>query len=537
MSDQAPSKLSFETASGIPLRPSYGPDDVSGLDPARDLGEPGRYPFTRGLYPTMYRERLWTMRQYAGFGVPEDTNARFRFLLGQGQTGLSLAFDLPTQLGYDSDDPEVEDEVGRVGVSVDTVEDIEEIFAGIPLDRVSTSFTINATAAPILAMLLVCAERRGVPWDRVRGTIQNDILKEYIARGTHIFPPGPAVRLAGDTVAFCCEQVPKVYPISISGGHMSEAGASPVQELAYTLADAIAYVEALVARGVEVDRFAPRLSFLFCTHQDFFEEIAKYRAARRLWASIMRERFGARLPESLHFRVFAGGGGSDLARREPLNNIVRTTMKLLAGVLGGVQSATVTPYDEAFALPTEDSQRIALRTQQIIAYETGVPKVTDPLGGSYFIEALTRDVERAAQTIMGQVDEGGGMVAAIERGDPQRAILERAYRTQARIASGEKPIVGVNCFADEGQADREPELLHHASPAVVARQRERLRTVRRRRDGARVEAALGALRRAAEGTENLFPFVLEAVRAEATIGEITRALREVFGEYKAAPGL
>jgi methylmalonyl-CoA mutase N-terminal domain/subunit len=484
----------------------------------------------------MYRERLWTMRQYAGFGVAEDTNARFHFLLSQGQTGLSLAFDLPTQLGYDSDDPEVEEEVGRLGVSVDTVDDLDRIFDGIPLDRVSTSFTINATAAPILAMLLICAERRGVSWERVRGTIQNDVLKEYIARGTHVFPPAPALRLACDTVAFCCDHMPKFYPISISGGHMSEAGASPVQELAYTLADAIAYVEHLMLRGVDVDRFAPRLSFLFCTHQDFFEEIAKYRAARRLWASIMRDRFGARLAESMQFRVFAGGGGSDLARREPLNNIVRTTLKLLAGVLGGVQSATVTPFDEAFALPTEDSQRIALRTQQIVAYETGVPTVADPLGGSYLVEALTGDVERAAATLIRQIDQGGGMVAAIERGDPQRAILERAYRVQARIASGEKPIVGVNCFVDESQADEEPQVLHRAPPEVVARQRERLAEMRRRRDGARVEAALDRLRRAAEGTENLFPFVLEAVRAQATIGEITRALREVFGEYKAPSG-
>ena len=525
-------KLPRETASGIPLKTSYGPAD------APEVAAPGEYPYVRGLHPEVYRTKLWTMRQYAGFGMSEDTNERFRFLLSQGQTGLSLAFDLPTQIGHDSDDPAVEEEVGRVGVAVDTVDDMERIFAGIPLDRVSTSFTINATAAPILAMYLVCAERRGVPWSRLRGTIQNDVLKEYIARGTHIFPPGPSLRLACDTMAFAVEQAPKFYPISISGGHMSEAGASPVQELAYTLANAIAYVRELVARGVEVDRFAPRLSFLFCTHQDFFEEIAKYRAARSLWATIMRERFGAQQPESLHFRVFAGGGGSDLAQREPLNNIVRTTLKLLAGVLGGVQSATVTPYDEFFALPTEDSQRISLRTQQIVAYETGIPAVTDPLGGSYYVETLTRQVEEAALAIVREVDAAGGMVAAIERGDPQRAILERAYRMQAKVATGEKPIVGVNCFVDDSQREMEPLVLHRASTAEVVRsQRERLATVRRTRDAAAVTRALGTLRTAAEGRENLFPPIVDAVRRQATIGEITGALRQVFGEYKAAAGL
>jgi methylmalonyl-CoA mutase N-terminal domain/subunit len=384
----------------------------------------------------------------------------------------------------------------------------------------------------------VCAERRGVAWNRLRGTIQNDILKEYIARGTHIFPPGPSLRLACDTMAFAVEHAPKFYPISISGGHMSEAGASPVQELAYTLANAIAYVGELVARGVEVDRFAPRLSFLFCTHQDFFEEIAKYRAARSLWATIMRERFGAQQPESLHFRVFAGGGGSDLAQREPLNNIVRTTLKLLAGVLGGVQSATVTPYDEFFALPTEDSQRISLRTQQIVAYETGIPAVTDPLGGSYFVESLTRQVEEAALAIIREVEAAGGMVAAIERGDPQRAILERAYRVQAKVATGEKPIVGVNCFVDDSQRETEPPVLHRASTAEVVRnQRERLAAVRRTRDAVAVARALDTLRSAAEGRENLFPPIVDAVRRQATLGEITAALRQVFGEYKAAPGL
>jgi methylmalonyl-CoA mutase, N-terminal domain len=530
-------RLPQETTSGIPLRPSYGPADIAHVDPARDIGAPGAYPFTRGLHPESYRQKLWTMRQYAGFGVSEDTNARFHFLLGQGQTGLSLAFDLPTQLGHDSDEPEVEEEVGRVGVAVDTVEDMERIFDGIPLDRVSTSFTINATAAPILAMYLLCAERRGVPWARVRGTLQNDILKEYVARGTHVFPPLPSLRLACDTVAFCVEHVPKFYPISISGGHMSEAGASPVEELGYTLADAIAYVGELTGRGIDVDRFAPRLSFLFCTHQDFFEEIAKYRAARKLWAAIMRERFGARQEESLHFRVFAGGGGSDLARREPLNNVVRTTLKLLAGVLGGVQSATVTPYDEFFALPTEDSQRLSIRTQQIVAYETGIPAVADPLGGSYYVEWLTDRVVQAAAAIIRQVDEGGGMVAAIERGEPQRAILERAYRREARIASGDKPVVGVNRFVDPAERDAEPAVLHRASPEAVAHQRERLAAVRASRGGAAVAEALDALRRAAEGTDNLFPHVLEAVRRRATIGEVTRALRQVWGEYKAAPGL
>jgi methylmalonyl-CoA mutase N-terminal domain/subunit len=537
MSERRQPRLPDVSASGIPIKGSYGPADVARIDPARDIGEPGEYPFVRGIHSAMYRERLWTMRQYAGFGVSEDTNARFRFLLSQGQTGLSLAFDLPTQIGHDSDDPSVEDEVGRVGVAVDTVDDMERLFADIPLDRVSTSFTINATAAPILAMYLLCAERRGIGWDRLRGTIQNDILKEYVARGTYIFPPRPSLRLAGDTVAFCVERAPKFYPISVSGGHMSEAGASPVQELAYTLADAIAYVGELVGRGIDVDRFAPRLSFLFCTHQDFFEEVAKYRAARTLWASIMRERFGARAGESLRFRVFAGGGGSDLAQREPLNNIVRTTLKLLAGVLGGVQSATVTPYDEFFALPTEESQRIALRTQQIVAYETGIPGVADPLGGSYYVEWLTREVADAASAIIREIDAGGGMVAAIERGDPQRAILERAYRIQAKIASGEKPIVGVNCFVDESQEDVQPGVLHRPSPEAVARQRERVAEARRRRDGAGVERALAALGKAAEGTANLFPFILEAVRCRATIGEVTNALRRVFGEYKAPAGL
>lgn len=522
-------KERFAGVSGRPVKRFYGPEDIAGMEYERDLGDPGEYPFTRGIHPTMYRGKLWTMRQFAGFGTAEETNARFRYLLEQGQTGLSTAFDMPTLLGYDSDHPYANGEVGKLGVAIDSLKDFEILFEGIPLDKVSTSMTINPPASIMLAMYLVVAEKQGVSWDQVSGTIQNDILKDYIAQKTYIYPPAPSMRLITDVMAFCARHVPKWNTISISGYHIREAGATAAQELAFTLADGIAYVEAGIKAGLDVDEFAPRLSFFFDVHNDFFEEIAKFRAARRIWARVMRERFGARNPRSWMLRTHAQTAGVSLTAQQPENNIVRVTLQALAAVLGGTQSLHTNSYDEALALPSEEAVRIALRTQQIIAYETGVADTVDPLGGSFYVEALTDKIEEEAVKYIEKIDEMGGAVAAVEQGFMQREIHRAALETQRRIESGEEVVVGVNRFRMEEEP--EPQLLR-VDPSLAKRQIERLKDLRSRRDAGKVEESLAALKRAAEGTDNLMPYILDAVRAYATVGEICHALREVFGEYQ-----
>ncbi|HBH01331.1 MAG TPA: methylmalonyl-CoA mutase [Candidatus Rokubacteria bacterium] len=514
---------------GIPVEPLYTPRDVEG-DYLERLGFPGEYPFTRGVYPTMYRGRPWTIRQYAGFGAAEESNRRYRYLLEHGQTGLSVALDLPTQCGYDSDDPMAEAEVGRVGVAIDTLRDMEILLDGLPLDRVSTSFTINGTAAILLAMYVAVAEAQGVPPARIAGTIQNDILKEYVARGTWIFPVEPSLRLIADTIEFCAERLPRFNPISIAGAHFRDAGGTAIQEAAYTLGDAFAYVETVRARGIEVDRFAPQLSFFFYTYTDVFEEVAKYRAMRRLWARAMRERFGARRPESLMFRFGNVCGGHSLTREEPLNNITRVTLGALASVLGGTQSMFTAAWDEAYAIPTEESARTALRIQQILLHEAGAGRTIDPLAGSYYVEALTDRMEQAIEAELRRVDAQGGMVRAVESGWVQREIHREAYRQERERQAGARVVVGVNRFRDEGAAP--PVALHRADPALAARQVARLAEVRRARDGTRAAAALAALREAAAGKANLMPLLLDAVRAYASVGEIASVLREVWGVFR-----
>ena len=519
----------FETPDGIPLHRVYTPEHTAGLDYLTDLGFPGEYPYTRGVYPTMYRGRLWTMRQYAGYGTAEESNRRFRFLLEQGQTGLSVAFDLPTQMGYDSDHPAAEAEVGRVGVAVDSLADLEVLFDGIPLDRVSVSMTINATAPVLLAMLQAVADRQGVAWDRLDGTTQNDILKEYVARGTYIFPPEPSLRLVADVVEHCVHHLPRWNPISISGYHIREAGATAVQELAFTFGNAITYVEKLLHRGLSVDQFAPQLSFFFNAHLNLFEEVAKFRAARRLWARIMRERFGAKDPRSWALRFHAQTAGVALQAREPENNVVRVTVQALAAVLGGAQSLHTNAKDEALALPTEEAARLALRTQQVLAFETGVADVIDPLGGSYYVEWLTDRVERGVQDYLDRLDALGGMLAAIEAGWVQREIAEAAYREQQRVETGEQIVVGVNRFAS---AEPPAIPLLRVDPQVAARQKSRLAEVRARRERREVLDSLRELRRAAAGMENLMPYLYRCVRAYATVGEVCDVLREVFGVHR-----
>ncbi|HYL82178.1 MAG TPA: methylmalonyl-CoA mutase family protein [Candidatus Acidoferrum sp.] len=516
------------TPSGIPLEASYGPESAEGRDPS-EIGYPGGYPYTRGLHASMYRGRLWTFRQYAGFGTAEDTNARYKFLLEQGQTGLSVALDLPTQMGYDSDDPRVEEEVGRVGVAIDTLADMEVIFQGLPLDKISSSFTINGTAAILLAMYLALCERASVPKEKVNGTIQNDILKEYVSRGTWIYPTGPSIRLIVDTIEHCATHAPNFNAISIAGAHFRDAGATAVQEMGYTLADAIAYLQACVDRGLPVDAIARQISFFFYTHMDFFEEVAKYRAGRRLWAKIMRDRFGAKDPPSWMFRFGCVSGGSTLTVEQPLNNVVRVAYEALAAVLGGVQSMFTTAYDEAFALPTQESAELALRTQQVLAYETGVASVADPLGGSWFIEALTDRMEAEIAALIQRVEKMGGMVAAIEEGLIQREIAQEAYRQQQRVESGEKVIVGVNRFV----RPEEPRLaLYQPDPEILGRQRVRLAQVKAQRDAGRVEKTLRELTAAARGTANLMPFLIECVKAYCTVGEMNGVLLEVFGRFQ-----
>jgi methylmalonyl-CoA mutase N-terminal domain/subunit len=521
-------KERYETLSGIEVDRVYIPD-APGERERDAIGLPGEYPFTRGIRPTMYRSRLWTMRQYAGFGSAEETNRRFRYLLDEGQTGLSVAFDLPTQIGYDSDDPMAAGEVGKVGVAIDSLADMEKLLQGIPLDRVSTSMTINAPAAVLLAMYIAVGEKQGVPSHRLTGTIQNDILKEYIARGTYIFPPQPSMRLITDVFAFCGEHVPRWNTISISGYHIREAGSTAVQEVAFTLADGIAYVEAAKRAGLDVDRFAPRLSFFFNAHNHFFEEVAKFRAARRLWARIMKERFGAKDPRSMQLRFHTQTGGSTLTAQQPDNNVVRVTLQALAAVLGGTQSLHTNARDEALALPTEESARIALRTQQILAYESGVTHTVDPLGGSWFVESLTDAIEQEAQAYMERIDELGGAVAAVEQGYMQREIHQAALDTQRKIESGEEVVVGVNRFRLE--QEEEPEI-YRLDPALARKQVESLQALRKRRDQGRVQETLQRLKQGAAGSDNLMPLILDAVRVYATVGEICHALREVFGEYQ-----
>ena len=521
---------SFTTSSGAPVERLYTPAEVAGLDPETDLGYPGAFPYTRGVYPTMYRGRLWTMRQYAGFGTAAESNRRYRYLLERGQTGLSVAFDLCTQIGYDSDHALARGEVGKVGVAIDTIEDMETLLDGLPLERVSTSMTINATASILLAMVLVVARRRGVPWTALRGTVQNDILKEYIARGTYIYPPAQSMRLVTDMFAFCAREVPEWNPISISGYHIREAGSTAAQEVAFTLADGIAYVQAALDAGQDVDHFAGRLSFFFNAHNDLLEEVAKFRAARRLWARLMRRRFGARRPESCQLRFHAQTSGASLTAQQPENNVVRVTVQALAAVLGGAQSLHTNAMDEALALPTEDAARIALRTQQILAHESGVAQTVDPLGGSYAIESLTQQIENEAQQLLERVEAMGGMVKAIESGFVQREIQEAAYTLQRQIEAEQRVVVGVNRFREESPA-RIPIL--RVDPSLERGQVERLQAFRTRRDGAAARAALGAVRRAAAGTENLMPPIVDAVERGATLGEISDELRSVFGEHRA----
>ncbi|MGQ9533031.1 MAG: acyl-CoA mutase large subunit family protein [Desulfotomaculales bacterium] len=524
-------KPEFTTDEGIPVKRTYTPLDLEGFDYLRDLGLPGEYPFTRGVQATMYRGRFWTMRQYAGYGSAEETNRRFRYLLEQGQTGLSVAFDLPTQIGYDSDHPMARGEVGKVGVAIDSLWDMEELLAGIPLDKVSTSMTINAPAAILLAMYVVVAEKQGVPQEQLEGTIQNDILKEYVARGTYIFPPDPSMRLITDIFAYCSRHIPKWNTISISGYHIREAGATAVQEIAFTLANGIAYVQAAVDAGLNVDEFGPRLSFFFNAHQNFLEEVAKFRAARRLWARIMKERFGARNPRSCMLRFHTQTAGCSLTAQQPENNIIRTAFEALSAVLGGTQSLHTNSMDEALALPSEKAVTIALRTQQIIAYETGVTDTVDPLAGSYFVESLTNSIEEKAREYIAKIDSLGGAKTPAALEFMQREIHASAYRYQQEVESGRRVVVGVNKF-QTAQEERPSWQLLRVDPAVGERQVARLRRLRSERDNEKVAAALARLREAARGTENLMPYFLEAVRAYATLGEMCGVLREVFGEYR-----
>ena len=513
---------------GIEIKPVYTPEDVAGLEPEL----PGAYPFTRGPYETMYRGRPWTIRQYAGFGSAEETNARFRYLLEKGQTGLSVAFDLPTQLGYDSDHPLAEGEVGRVGVAIDSLIDLELLFAGIPLDQVSTSMTINAPAALMLLLYELVAEKQGVAPEKLRGTVQNDILKEYVARGNYIFPPRPSMRITTDLFAYCEEHLPGFNTISISGYHIREAGSTAVQELAFTLANGIAYCQAAVEAGLSPDRFGARLSFFFNAHNDFFQEVAKFRAARRLWAKIMSERFGATNPKAQMLRFHTQTGGSTLTAQQPENNIVRVALQAFSAVCGGTQSLHTNSFDEALALPSEHAVRIALRTQQILANEAGSTESADPLGGSYFIEALTSELESGAMELIEHIEMLGGAVAAIEQGFVQAEIEEASYRYQREVESGERVIVGVNRYQEE--TDSEKVDLLRIDPEVERRQRERTAKVRAERDGAAVEKALAAVRETARGTENLFPAMREALVLRATIGEICTVLREEFGTFDRA---
>jgi len=522
-----PHQRRFRTASGLPRERVYGPREVP---PFEEIGEPGEYPFTRGLHPDGYRGRLWTMRQYAGFGTAAESNRRYRYLLSQGTTGLSVAFDLPTQIGYDSDAPQAAGEVGRVGVAIDSLEDMERLLEGIPLERVSTSMTINATAAILLALYVAVARRRGVPETALSGTVQNDILKEYVARGTYIYPPAASLRLVTDVIAYCAERVPKWNPISISGYHIREAGATAPQEIAFTFAHALEYVRAARSAGQDPARFGERLSFFFACHSDFIEEVAKFRAARRLWARLVKERLGVANPRAQQLRFHVQTGGVTLTAQQPDNNVARVTLQALAAVLGGCQSLHTNAKDEALALPTEASARLALRTQQVIAHETGVADTVDPLGGAYAVEAATDRLEQEARKLLDRIEDRGGALKAIERGEIQREIQESAYRHQRRIETGEQVIVGVNRH-QEGDAAAPPDILR-IDPEVEREQVERVRALRARRDPAPWKSALAAVEDRARAGGNLVAAIVDAVMAQATVGEISGRLRMVFGEHR-----
>jgi methylmalonyl-CoA mutase N-terminal domain/subunit len=516
------------TDSGLEIQPVYEPQDVSS-DPEKDLGTPGEFPFTRGIYAGMYRQRLWTMRQYAGFGSAEETNARFRYLLSAGQTGLSVAFDLPTQMGYDSDHPKAAAEVGRVGVAIDSLADMERLFDQIPLGEVSTSMTINATASILLLLYELVAEEQGVAPERITGTTQNDILKEYTARGTYIYPPKPSMRIITDLFAYCHDRLPRWNTISISGYHMREAGSTAVQEVAFTIADGIAYVQAALDAGLEVDDFAPRLSFFFACHMNFFEEVAKFRAARRLWARVMKERFHATNPKSMMLRFHTQTGGATLTAQQPENNIVRTALEGLAAVMGGTQSLHTNSFDEALSLPSEKAARIALRTQQVIGYESGVADAADPLGGSWMVESLTDQIEEEARAYLERIDSMGGAVEAIENNWMKAEIEDAAYKIAQGIESGERIVVGVNKFQLE---EEEPIELMELDPKLQQRQVDRLRELRANRDQAAVDASLKSLEEAARGSDNVLYPMREALANYATLGEVSDVLRKVFGEYE-----
>ncbi len=524
--------IPHDTLGGLPLEPWYGPQD-STLDVDRDLGEPGSYPFTRGVHRTMYRDKVWTMRQFAGFGGAQDTNERYRFLLGQGQTGLSVAFDMPTLMGLDLDSPHSLGEVGRCGVAVDSIEDMLTLFSGIDVGTVTTSMTINSPAPILFAMYLAAADERGIPYRRLGGTLQNDILKEYIAQKEFIFPIRPSMRLVTDVVEFCTRNVPNWNPISISGYHIREAGSTAAQELAFTLADGFAYVEAGIARGLDVDEFAPRLSFFFNAHIDFFEEIAKYRAARRIWARHMREQYRARDERSLKLRFHTQTAGCSLTAQQIENNVARTAFEALAAVLGGTNSLHTNSMDEVLALPTEKAAQIALRTQQILAYETGVPSVVDPLAGSWFVEDLTNRMEQAAEDYFTAIAERGGMIAAIDEGFPQREIADAAFRYQSQLETGERVIVGVNVFDQSVDNTQPPTLV--IDPTIETSQAARLKLLRESRDSTSVATRLDALQEIARGSDNMMPAIIDCVRARATEGEIVEALREVFGTHRETP--
>jgi methylmalonyl-CoA mutase N-terminal domain/subunit len=518
----------FTTISGVPIEPLYGPEQLAGIDLAHQAPPPGEFPYTRGIHRDMYRGKLWTMRQFSGFATPEETNSRYRYLLAQGQTGLSVAFDLPTLMGYDADHPLSEGEVGKCGAAISSLEDMEILFREIPLGEVTVSMTINSPAAILWAMYLVVAEQQGVDWAKLSGTLQNDILKEYIAQKEYIFPPHPSMRLVTDTIEFGARHTPRFNPISISGYHIREAGSTAAQELAFTLRDGMEYVDWALARGLHIDEFAPRLSFFFNAHSDFFEEIAKYRAARKIWAHAMRERYGAASERSLKLRFHAQTAGCSLTWQQPYNNVVRTALQAMSAVLGGAQSLHTNSLDEAYALPSEQAVTIALRTQQVLAYESGAINTPDPLGGSYFVEKLTLDIEAAANDYIRRIDEMGGMVAAIEAGFPQSEIAAASYRYQCEVEAGERTIVGVNRF----QQDDQPIELLQIGENSARHQCEKLDRLRARRDQARVTQTLDALKSAAQGSENTMPCILDAVRAYATLGEICDALRAVFGTYQ-----
>ncbi|GHF48319.1 methylmalonyl-CoA mutase [Streptomyces mashuensis] len=527
--------MARSTESGLPIRPVYGPENLAGWDPADRLGTPGSFPFTRGIHPTMYTGRPWTMRQYAGFGTAAESNARYRQLIEHGGHGLSVAFDLPTQMGHDSDAPLASGEVGKVGVAVDSVEDMRELFAGIPLGEVSTSMTINAPAAVLLLLYQLVAEEQGVPGDRLTGTVQNDVLKEYIARGTYIFPPKPSLRLTADIFAYCRTELPRWNTISVSGYHMAEAGASPAQEVAFTLADAVEYVRTAVAAGMAVDDFAPRISFFFVARTTLLEEVAKFRAARRIWARIMRDEFGAHDPKSQMLRFHTQTAGVQLTAQQPEVNLARVTVQALAAVLGGTQSLHTNSFDEALALPSDKAARLALRTQQVLAYETDVPATVDPFAGSYVVESLTDELEFAALELMDEVEGRGGAVAAIEQGFQKAEIERNAYRVAQETERGERVVVGVNRFRLDEEEHYEP---LRVDPAIETRQRERLARLRAERDGTAVAAALDVLRDAArDPSRNVLPPLKEALRARATVGEVCGALRDVWGSHTPAEAL